>query len=153
VQSAAGIRRITTWTSTMAKWHLADPLPRLDDDTEAAHAATLALMSRLLEAWLAFYESGQCHSRRAALALAARYSNDEVARALADFSNRLQADGFARISRWTFEQRGQILARVQALHRLEFLFLELNTHLSMVPGTNSAAALVSAGQPIVPRPA
>ena len=151
VQSASNIRRITTWTSTMAKWHLADPLPRLDDATEAAHEATLASMSRLMEAWLNFYESDQSHSRRAALALAARYSRDEVARPLAEFSNRLEANGFARISSWTFEQRRQILARVQALHRLEFLIFELNTNLSLVPGANPTAALVGAAQPVTPR--
>ena len=132
----------------MAKWHLADPLPRLDDATEAAHEATLASMSRLMQAWLAFYESDQGLSRRAAQALAAQYSRDEIARPLAEFSNRVEADGFARISSWTFEQRRQILARLQALHRLEFLFFELNTNLSLVPGVNPLAALVSAGQPV-----
>jgi uncharacterized membrane protein YccC len=151
VQSASNIRRITTWTSTMAKWHLADPLPSLDDATETAHEATLASMSRLMEAWLNFYESDQSHSRRAALALAAQYSRGEIARPLAEFSNRLEANGFARISSWTFEQRRQILARVQALHRLEFLIFELNTNLSLVPGVNPPAALVSAGQPVTPR--
>ena len=151
VQSASNIRRITTWTSTMAKWHLANPLPRLDDATEAAHAATLASMSRLMEAWLTFYQSDQCLSRPAARVLAAQYSRDEVARLLAEFSNRLEANGFARISSWSFEQRRQILARVQALHRLEFLFFELNTNLSLVPGANPPAALVSAAQPVTPR--
>jgi hypothetical protein len=131
----------------MAKWSLAAPLPRLDDATEAAHDATLAAMRRTIEAWLAFYQSGQWRSRRAAQALAARFSRDEIAKPLAEFSNRLEADGFARISSWTFEQRGQILARVQALHRLEFLIFELNTDLSMVPGATSPAALVSVAQP------
>ncbi|HEY6421021.1 MAG TPA: FUSC family protein [Candidatus Binataceae bacterium] len=147
VQAASHLRRISSWNSTMAKWSLAAPLPRLDDATEAAHDATLAAMRRTIEAWLAFYQSGQWRSRRAAQALAARFSRDEIAEPLAEFSNRLEADGFARISSWTFEQRGQILARVQALHRLEFLIFELNTDLSMVPGATSPAALVSVAQP------
>ncbi len=147
VQAASRLRRITTWTSTMAKWSLFTPLPRLDDETEAAHEATLAAMHRQLEAWLAFYESNQWRSRRAAQALGARYSRDEMAEPLKDLENRLGENAFARISSWTFEQRRQMLARVQALHRLEILFFELNADLSMVPGAPSPAALVSATQP------
>jgi len=140
VRAASHFRRISTWNATMAKWSLTAPLPRLDDATEAARSATLAAMRRPIQAWLAFYESDQWRSRRAAQAFAASYSRDAMTRPLAEFVNRIEDNAFARISSWTLEQRRQILARLQALHRVEFLIFELNNDLSMVPGPNLPAA-------------
>ena len=151
VQSAGTIRRITHRLATFAKWRLLDPLPRLDDITEAAHDATVSAMRRRLEAWLAFYQSPQCLNLQAAMALAASHSRDQIAGPLAEFSSRIETDGYAMISSWTVTQRGRMLSELQSLNRLEFLMDELDAHLSHVPGAKRAAALPSAASATVRR--
>jgi uncharacterized membrane protein YccC len=146
VHSAGTLRRISAWNGNLAKWRLRNPLPHLDDTTEAAHNATLTAMRRRMEEWLAFYQSEQSLNRRAALALASRHSRDEIAAPLAEFSNRVEANGFARISSWPVQQRGQLLAEIQALNRLTVLMSHLDDYLSRVPGTDPAATLLSAGR-------
>jgi hypothetical protein len=151
VQSAGTIRRIAHRLATFAKWRLGDPLPPLDHVTEAAHHATMLAMRRRLEVWLAFYQSSQCLSRQAAMGLVARHSRDQIAVPLAEFSSRIEADGYAMLSSWTLEQRRQILAELQSLNRLEFLMYELDIYLCRVPGANRADALSSAGSATVRR--
>jgi hypothetical protein len=64
----------------------------------------------------------------------ARHSAAEIAEPRKVFSSELEADGFARISSWSLQQRRQLLAELQSLRRLEFLMSELDDYLSRVPG-------------------
>lgn len=146
VHAAGTIRRISSWTAMMAKRRLGEPLPRMDDSAEDAHNATLSAMRQRFQEWLAFYQGGQCLNSRAARALAASHTYDQIARPLADFGELVEANGFARIASWTLDQRRQMLWELQALRRLEFLIRELDDFLSRVPGANPAALLLSTGR-------
>jgi len=134
VSSAGTIRRIAHRLAANAVRRITDPRPRLDDATEAARDAMFAAVRRQMEAWLTFYEGSQCLSSAAAQALAAAHSRDEIAHPLQEYSNRLEANGFAMIGAWELEQRRQILAELQSLRRLEFLMFELDMYLALVPG-------------------
>ncbi len=134
VEAAGTLRRIAHRLGAIAIGRLTEPTPQLDAESEAARSAVLAGIRARLEAWLEFFESGQSFSRRAALAVAAAYSRDEIARPLEVFSHRLEADSFAIIGGWTFQQRRQLLAELQSLRRLEFLINELDGYISRVPG-------------------
>jgi uncharacterized membrane protein YccC len=142
VQSAGTIRRIAHRLAGNAVWRLTSRRPPLDAAAEAARDATFAAIRKRLEAWRAFYEGSQCLDSRAAHALAAAHSRDEIAAPLHEYSTRLEAGGFAIISNWELEQRRQILAELQTLRRLEFLMFELDLYLARVPGAASAGHLV-----------
>jgi uncharacterized membrane protein YccC len=153
VSSAGTIRRIAHRLAANAVARITNPRPRLDDATEPARDAMFAAIRRRMQAWLAFYESKQCLNSAAAQALAAAHSRDEIARPLQEYSNRLEADGFAMISAWELEQRRGILAELQSLRRLEFLMFELDMYLSRVPGATPADHLAYMTGLISQRPA
>jgi hypothetical protein len=134
VQAAGTLRRIAHRLGGIASARIGDPIPRQDEDTEALRQAVLDAIRARLETWLAFYESRECLSSRAALALAAGHSRDEIARPLELLGSRLEADGFARLAGWTLEQRRRMLAELQSLRRLEFLIFELDRYIARVPG-------------------
>jgi hypothetical protein len=141
VQAAGTLRGIAHRLGGIASARISDPIPRLDDATEALRQAVLAAIRGRLEAWLAFYESPQCLSGRAALALAAAHSRDEIARPLEFLNRRLEAGGFARFANWTLEQRLRMLAELQSLRRLELLIFELDRYIAQVPGAAPSPAI------------
>jgi uncharacterized membrane protein YccC len=153
VSSAGTIRRIAHRLAASAIRRITDPLPGLDDATQAARDATFAAIRRRLEVWLAFYQSNQSLNGVAARALAAGHSRDEIARPMEEFAGRVEADGFALIAAWTLEQRRRILAELQSLRRLEFLMFELDTYLSSIPGAAPAAELAQAAAVVARHPA
>ncbi len=140
VQASGTLRRIANRFAGLAAERITTPLPRLDDSAEAARDAIYGALRTRLESWLAFYEGTQCLDRSAAIALAARHSRADISLPLEAFGARLNADGFARITSWSLEQRRQILAELEFLRRLEFLMSELDDYLSRVPGITSAPA-------------
>jgi len=133
VQAAGTLRRIANRFAGIARDRIAVPLPRLDDSAEASHDAVFSALRTRLESWLAFYESRQCLSRGAALAMAARHSRVDISQPLEQFSAELEADGFTRLASWSLEQRRQMLTELESLRRLEFLMSELDDYLSRVP--------------------
>lgn len=152
VQSAGTVRRIAHRLATIALWRLEEPPPRLDDPTEAAADAVFSALGRRLESWLSFYQSDASLRSAAARALASGHSSAEIARPLEEFSNRIQAQGFARIAAWPAEQRRRMLDQLQSMRRLEFLMSELETHLAGIPGAAAPgglryAAAVATGRP------
>ena len=138
VQAAGTLRRISNRFAGLAQARITAPLPRLDGETQASRDATFNGLRTRLESWLAFYESEQCLSRSAALAVAAIHSRGDISRQLEEFSAQLGANGFARISAWSIDERRQMLAELESLRRLEFLMSELDDYLARVPGTDSA---------------
>jgi hypothetical protein len=107
--------------------------PPLDDGTESAREAMLAAIRARLEAWLDFFEGRSGSTGRAgAVTAPPRHSRSEIATPLDEFSRRLEAQGFARISAWTLEQRRAILAELQSMRRLDVLMFELDRYLSGV---------------------
>jgi Aluminium activated malate transporter len=148
VQSSGTIRRIAHWLVTMAIWRLSEPPPRLDDETLAAEAAAFGAVRRRLESWLAFYQAGDFLSAAAARARAGSHSRNEIAQPAQEFINRIEADGFARISGWPIAQRRRIQNELECLRRLEFLLFELDTFLSHIPGVPPAPAAGYVAMPV-----
>jgi hypothetical protein len=91
----------------------------------------LAAIRARLEAWLDFFE-GRSPGGASADTAPPRHSRSEIATPLDEFSRRLEAQGFARISAWTLEQRRAILAELQSMRRLDVLMFELDRYLSGV---------------------
>jgi len=133
VQAAGALRRIANRLAGISTGRIRAAPPPLDDATESAREAMLAAIRARLEAWLDFFE-GRSGSIGAADAVAAapRHSRSEIATPLDEFSRRLEAQGFARISSWTLEQRRAILAELQSMRRLDVLMVELDRYLSGV---------------------
>jgi uncharacterized membrane protein YccC len=152
VQSAGTIRRIAHRIASFTKLSIIEPLPRLDDATEAAREAFDAEIRSQLEEWLAFYQRAEGMTSAAALALAAQHSRSEIARPMEEFAGRIEADGFARIAAWAMNQRSHILANIQSMRRLEFLMYELNVYLSHVLGGGPAMVFSDAEGGATPPP-
>jgi hypothetical protein len=133
VQAAGTLRRIANRLAGISMGRIRGALPPLDDDTESAREAMLAAIRVRLEAWLDFFE-GRSGSTGGAGAVTAppRHSRSEITTPLDEFSRRLEAQNFDRISAWTLEQRRAILGELQSMRRLDVLILELDRYLSGV---------------------
>ena len=153
VEAAGTIRRIAHRLATLAVWRLTDPLPRLDDATQAAADAAFSAMQRRLESWLAFYQDPGCLNARAAHALASGHARDEIAQPMEEFASRIEAQQFARIAAWSLDQRRRMLAEIQSLRRLDFLMSELETYLAGIPGAAPAAETAYRAAVVEQRPA
>jgi hypothetical protein len=113
VEASGTIRRIANRLATLAVWRVTDPLPRLDDATEAAAVAAFSAMQRRLESWLAFYQGASRLSASAAHALASGHAREEIAQPVEEFASRIEAQQFARIAAWSLEQRRRMLGEIQ----------------------------------------
>ena len=60
---------------------------------------------------------------------------DELAEPLDEFCSRVEENGFALLESWPFEPRRTMMAELQSMRRLEFLFSELNRYLADVPSS------------------
>ena len=109
-----------------------EPLPRLDEETELEHDAVISAIRVRLEWWRARFEARPSFRIAGAIAIPSSNSRREIASPLSKFSSLLEAQGFARITSWTVQQRGAILSELQSLRRLEFLMAELDRYLSAV---------------------
>jgi len=132
VQAAGTLRRIANRLAGISMARVLAAPPPLDDGTESAREAVLAAILAGLESWLEFFEGGPDFSNARLANVLARHSHREIMPALEEFSRRLEAQGFARISSWTLEQRRSILAELQSMRRLQFLMFELDRYLSSV---------------------
>ena len=111
---------------------IGEPLPRLDEETELEHDAVVSAIRVRLEWWLARFEARPSFRGAGAIAVPSSNFRREIGSPLSKFSSQLEAQGFARITSWTVQQRGTILSELQSLRRLEFLMAELDRHLSAV---------------------
>jgi hypothetical protein len=143
VQAAGTLRRIANRLAAISLGRITAPPPRLDDRTELAREAVLSAIRARLESWLDFYQDAANLRGSASLTLAATHSRNEMLQPLEEFSNRLEAEGFAPISPWTLEQRRTILSELQSLRRLEFLIFELDRYLSSIAQPPVPAAATS----------
>jgi uncharacterized membrane protein YccC len=147
VESAGIGRRIAHRLAALAIQRLEHPLPLLDAETEAARDAVFMEIRRRLEAWLAFYEGPRCFNPSASLALAASHQPQALIEPLEIFSRRLSEAGFARINSWSLDQRRQLLAELQSLHRLQVLMTNLDAYLAVIPGTATTIMAVTSLRP------
>ncbi len=149
VQAAGTLRRIANRLTGISMGRILSALPRLDDATEAAREAVLVAIRARLETWLEFIESGPDFSNARLATVFASHSRNEIIQPLDEFSRRLEAQGFARISTWTLEQRRVILAELNSMRRLQVNMFELDRYLASVARAPSAPG--SATTQFVPR--
>jgi uncharacterized membrane protein YccC len=133
VQAAGTLRRIANRLATLSMARILTAPPLLDDRTESAREAVLVAIRARLEAWLDLFERSASFSISSGpVTRLAGDSRSEIMPPLEEFSSRLEARGFARISSWTLEQRRAILAELQHMRRLQVLMSELDRYLSSV---------------------
>jgi hypothetical protein len=133
VEAAGALRRISNLLSSIATARVLTQMPQLDPITEFAREGVFNAIRGQLISWLDFYSGAECFSASAARAIAQKHSADELAEPLNEFSSQLEEGGFARIESWALEPRRTMLAELQSMRRLVFLFSELNRYLANVP--------------------
>jgi hypothetical protein len=133
VEAAGTLRRITNLLSSITTGRVLTQMPQLDPVTASARERVFKAIRRQLMSWLDFFSSAECLSASAARAMAQKHSGDEFTEPRNEFSSRLEEGGFARLEWWAFEPRRTIMAELQSMQRLEFLFSELNRYLSDIP--------------------
>jgi hypothetical protein len=141
VEAAGTLRRIANGLASIALDRIVTPIPGLDPATESARAVVLDAVREQLKSWLDFFSLRDC--LYAGAAREAIYSNETIARPLAEFALRLEENDFARIASWTIAQRRAILAELQNMRRLAVLMSELNQRVAEIPGSPSPASQVS----------
>jgi uncharacterized membrane protein YccC len=133
VEAAGTLRRIANRLSSIATARVLTQMPQLDPVTEFARERVFNAIRGQLLSWLDFFSSSECLSASAARAVAQKHSGGELAEPLNEFSSYLEEGGFARLESWPLEPRRTMIAELQSMRRLEFLFSELNRYLADVP--------------------
>ena len=140
VEAAGTLRRISNRLSSIASARVLIQMPQLDPVTELARERFFNTIRRQLNSWLNFFNGAECFSASAARLNARKHSADELAEPLKEFSSYLEEGGFARLASWPLEPRRTMLAELQLMRRLEFLFSELNRYLADIPGPQRQAS-------------
>ena len=133
VEAAGTLRRISNRLSSIATARVLTQMPQLDPVTEFARERVFNAIRGQLISWLDFFSGAECFSASAARAIAEKHSAGELAEPLNEFSSHLEEGGFARLASWPLEPRRTMIAELQSMRRLEFLFSELNRYLADVP--------------------
>ena len=140
VEAAGTLRRISNRLSSIASARVLIQMPQLDPVTELARERFFNTIRRQLNSWLNFFNGAECFSASAARLNARKHSADELAEPLTEFSSYLEEGGFARLASWPLEPRRTMLAELQLMRRLEFLFSELNRYLADIPDPQRQAS-------------
>jgi len=133
VEAAGTFRRITNRLSAIATARALIKMPQLDPLAESARARVFGAIREQLTSWLNFFSGAQRLSASAARALAQKHSANELAQPLREFTSHLEEGGFARLASWPLEPRRTMIAELESMRRLEFLFSELNQYLADIP--------------------
>ena len=133
VEAAGTLRRIANRLSSIATARVLTQMPQLDPVTEFARERVFNAIRGQLGSWLDFFSSAEWFSASAARAIADKHSAGELAEPLNDFSSHLEENGFARLESWPLDPRRTMIAELQSMRRLEFLFSELNRYLADIP--------------------
>ena len=134
VEAAGTLRRIANRLSSITLARVLIQMPQLDPVTEFARERVFNTIRGQLISWLDFFSGAERFSASAALAIAQKHSAYELAEPLGEFSSRLEEGGFARLESWPLEPRRTMIAELESMRRLVFLFGELNRYLADVPG-------------------
>ena len=133
VEAAGTLRRIANRLSYIATARVVTQMPQLDPVTEFARERVFNTIRGQLSSWLDFFNSAEWSSASAARAIAEKHPAGELAELLNEFSSHLEEQGFARLESWPLEPRRTMMAELQSMRRLEFLFSELNRYLADIP--------------------
>lgn len=132
VEAAGTLRRISNLLSSIATGRVLTQMPQLEPVGEVARQRVFDTIRGQLISWLDFYRGPECFNPSAARAIAQKHSADELAKPLDEFSSQLEEGEFARLASWPLEPRRTMLAELQSMRRLVFLFSDLNRYLSDV---------------------
>ena len=135
IEAASNLRRIANRLTAISSSNLATPTPELDPITQAARDAVHREVRRQLEAWLGLFSASAKLNAEAAHALASAQSALRIEQPLEQMESRLEENNFARLSSWTIDQRGAMLAEFHSLHRIAVLLPELNGWLARIFGS------------------
>ena len=133
VEAAGALRRIANRLSSIATARVLTQMPQLDPVTEFARERVFNAIRGQLISWLDFFSGAEWFSTSAARAIAEKHSAGELAEPLNEFSSHLEEGGFARLASWPLEPRRTMIAELQSMRGLEFLFSELNRYLADIP--------------------
>ncbi len=133
VEAAGTLRRIANRLSSIATARVLTQMPQLDPVTESAHERVFNAIRGQLHSWLNFFSGPEWFSAAAARAIAQKQSAGGLLEPLNEFSSNLEENGFARLESWPLEPRRTMMAELQSMRRLEFLFSELNRYLADIP--------------------
>jgi uncharacterized membrane protein YccC len=133
VEAAGTLRRIANRLSSIATGRILTQMPPLDPVTEPARARVFNAACGQLASWLDFFSSAECLGASAAHAMAQKHSAGELAEPVNQFSSHLEEGGFAQLALWPIEPRRTMIAELESMRRLEFLFSELNRSLADIP--------------------
>ena len=133
VEAAGTLRRIANRLSSIATARALTQIPQLDPVAEFARERVFTAIRGQLVSWLDFFRSAERLSASAARAIAEKHSAGDLAEPLEEFSSHLGEGGFARLASWPLEPRRTMIAELQSMRRLEFLFSELNRYLADIP--------------------
>ncbi|MFZ0659309.1 MAG: FUSC family protein [Candidatus Binataceae bacterium] len=147
VEAAGTLRRIANRLSSIATARARTPMPQLDPVTEFARERVFNAIRGQLRSWLDFFSGSESLSASAARAIAQKHSAEDLAEPLNEFGSRLEEGGFARLASWPLEPRRTMIAELQSMRRLEFLFSELNRYLADIPSAPTTAKIDRAETP------
>jgi len=133
VDAAGTLRRIANRLTSIATGRVATQMPQLDPVTEFARERVFQTIRGQIRSWLDFYSGAGGLSASAARAIAEKHSAGELAEPVNEFGSYLEEGGFARLGAWPLEPRRTMIAELESMRRLEFLFSELNRYLADVP--------------------
>ncbi len=134
VEATGTLRRIANRLSSIASARVLTQIPQLDSVAEFARERFFQAIRGQLTSWLDFFNGTERFSASAARAIGEKHPAGELAEPLNEFSSYLEEGGFARLESWPLEPRRTMIAELQSMRRLEFLFSELNRYLADVPG-------------------
>ncbi len=140
VEAAGTLRRITNRLSSIATARVLTQMPQLDPVTELARERVFSTMRGQLSSWLDFFSGAEWFNASAARAIAEKHLAGQLAEPLNELSSRLEEHGFARLAWWPVEPRRTMMAELQLMRRLEFLFSELNRYLADIPSPQRDAS-------------
>jgi hypothetical protein len=143
VEAAGTLRRIANRLSSIATARVLTQMPQLDPVTEFARERVFNAIREQLISWLDFFSSAESLSASAARAIAEKHSASKLAEPLNEFSSHVEEEGFARLESWPLEARRTMIAELESMRRLEFLFSELNRYLADIPSPSRHALRTS----------
>ena len=133
VEAAGTLRRIANRLSSIATARALTQMPWLDPVAESARERVFTAIRGQLVSWLDFFRGAERLSASTARAIAEKHSAGELAEPLDEFGSHLEEGGFARLESWPLEPHRTMMAELQSMRRLEFLFSELNRYLADIP--------------------
>ena len=117
-------------------------MPQLDPVTEFARERVFDAIRQQLRSWLDFFSGAECLSASATRAIAQKHSADEWRNRSTSSVHTWRREGSHEWNRGRSSSVRTMLAELQSMRQLEFLFSELNLYLADVPSPPRRASRI-----------